>query len=76
MASCSCYVRPYWCILQEEWVHFDALHEFLEVRRRPETLLARLIFELALSKIPDKEFTLELRVLMMTRLSPFHLEVH
>ena len=36
-----------WCILQEYEPHSDAIHEFPEVHRRPESLVNRIVFELA-----------------------------
>ena len=36
-----------WFILQEYEPHSDAIHEFFEVYRRPESLINRIVFELA-----------------------------
>ena len=36
-----------WCILQQYEPHSDAIHEFSEVHRRPESLINRIVFELA-----------------------------
>ena len=36
-----------WFILQEDEPHSDAIHEFLEVHRRPESLINRIVFALA-----------------------------
>ena len=36
-----------WCILQEYEPHSNAIHEFPEVHRRPESLINRIVFELA-----------------------------
>ena len=44
---CHCISDRVWCILQAYEPHSDAIHEFPEVLRRPESLLSRVVFELA-----------------------------
>ena len=44
---CHCISDRVWCILQDYEHRSDAIHEFPEVHRRPESLINRIVFELA-----------------------------